>query len=75
MAVRGTSRTSRQQRKRVRRRALGAVLVVLGVLLWGGTAIMRITLAGFPPELMIYLGITVGGSAVMGGILLISVNL
>ena len=74
MTVRGTSRTSRQ-RKRVRRRVLGAILVVLGVLLWGGTAIMRIALAGFPSESMVYLGITVGGAAVIGGILLVSTTL
>ena len=75
LAVRGTSRTSRQRKKRVRRRVLGAILVVLGVLLWGGTAIMRIALAGFPSESMVYLGITVGGAAVVGGILLVSTSL
>ena len=71
MAVRGTSRASRQ-RKRVRRRALGAILVLLGILLWGGAAIMRATLGGFTPEPIIYLGITFGGAVVIGGILLVS---
>jgi hypothetical protein len=71
MAVHGTSRASRQ-RRRARRRVLGAALVVLGVLLWGGAAIMRATLGGFTPEPMIYLAITVGGAAVIGGILLVS---
>jgi hypothetical protein len=71
MAVGGTSRALRQ-RKRVRRRALGAILVLVGILLWGGAAIMRATLEDFPPEAFIYLGITVGGAAVIGGILLVS---
>jgi hypothetical protein len=44
----------------------------LGVLLWGGAAIMRVTFGGFTPEPMIYLAITVGGAAVIGGILLVS---
>jgi hypothetical protein len=48
------------------------ILVLAGILLWGGAAILRATLAGFPPEPMIYLGITVGGAAVIGGILLVS---
>ena len=67
-------RTSKRQRNRARRRALGAILVVLGVLLWGGAAIMRVTVGHFLPEAMIYLGITVGGSAVIGGILLVSTS-
>ena len=71
MAARGTSK---RQRNRARRRALGAILVVLGVLLWGGAAIMRVTVGHFLPEAMIYLGITVGGGAVIGGILLVSTS-
>ena len=71
MAVGGTSRASRQ-RKRARKRALGALLVLLGILLWGGAAIMRGAFEDFPPEAFIYLGITVGGAAVIGGILLVS---
>jgi Kef-type K+ transport system membrane component KefB len=74
MTVRGTSRTSRR-RKRVLRRALGVILVLVGILVWAGAAIMRATLAGFPPESMIYLGITLGGAAVIGGILLVSSTL
>ena len=74
MAVRGTSRKSRQ-RRRVRRRALGAALVLLGILLWGGTALMRARAEHFAPEPMIYLCITVGGAAVIGGILLVSTTL
>ena len=71
MAVRGTSKASRQ-RRRARRRVLGAVLVFSGILLWGGTALMRATAGHFAPEAMIYIGITVGGAAVVGGILLVS---
>ena len=71
MAVRGTGRTSRQRRQ-ARRRVLGAILVFLGILLWGGTALMRVTAGHFAPEAIIYLGITVGGAAVVGGILLFS---
>jgi hypothetical protein len=33
---------------------------------------MRVTFGGFTPEPMIYLAITVGGAAVIGGILLVS---
>jgi hypothetical protein len=44
------------------------------VLLWGGAAIMRVTVGHFLPEAMIYLGITVGGGAVIGGILLVSTS-
>jgi hypothetical protein len=44
-------------------------------MLWAGAATMRATLAGVPPEAMIYLGITVGGAAVVGGILLVSTTL
>ena len=58
MAARGTSK---RQRNRARRRVLGAIPVALGVLLWGGAAIMRVTVGHFLPEAMIYLGITVGG--------------
>jgi len=73
MAVRRTSKASRQ-RNRTRRRALGAILVVLGVLLWGGAAIMRVAVGHFLPEAMIFLGITLGGAAVIGGILLVSTS-
>lgn len=74
MAVRDPSRSSRQrsQRRRVRRRAIAAILILLGVVLWGGTAIVAATVKGFPPEALVYLGITVGGAAVIGGILLVS---
>ena len=75
MAVRGTSRTLRQRKRRVRRRVLGAILALLGILLWGGAAIMRAVFTGFPPETIIYLGITIGGAAVIGGILLVSTSL
>src|SRR5205085_2510127 len=71
MAVGHMNRAARQ-RRRVRRRALGMVLVLAGILLWGGAAIMRATLEDFPSEAFIYLGITVGGAAVIGGILLVS---
>ena len=72
MAARGTSK---RQRNRARRRALGAILVLLGILLWGGTALMRATAGHFAPEAIIYLGITVGGAAVIGGIILFSTTL
>jgi len=36
---------------------------------------MRLTVGHFLPEAMIYLGITVGGAAVVGGILLVSSTL
>ena len=75
MAARGTSRTLRQRKRRVRRRVLGAILALLGILLWGGAASMRAVFTGFPPEAIIYLGITVGGAAVIGGILLVSTSL
>jgi hypothetical protein len=74
MSVRGTGRTSRQ-RRRARKRALGVTLVFLGILLWGGTALMRATAGHLAPEAIIYLGITGGGAAVVVGILLVSTSL
>ena len=44
MAARGTSK---RQRNRARRRVLGAIPVALGVLLWGGAAIMRDEYVGY----------------------------
>jgi len=44
------------------------------VLLWGGAAIMRVAVGHFLPEAMIFLGITLGGAAVIGGILLVSTS-
>jgi hypothetical protein len=47
----------------------------LGILLWGGTALMRAKSGHFAPEAIIYLGITLGGAAVVGGIVLFSTTL
>ena len=41
----------------------------------GGTVLMRATAGHFAPDPIIFVGITVGGAAVIGGILLVSTNL
>ena len=69
MAVRGSDRIS-PHRKRARKRILGAVFVSFGILLWGISAT-----AHLKPEVLAYTGITVGGAAVVGGIILFAITL
>jgi hypothetical protein len=69
MAIRSRDRILRH-RKRARQRILAAVLVVFGILLWGvaATALLK-------AEALTYTGITVGGAAVVAGIILFATTL
>jgi hypothetical protein len=69
MAVRGGEKISRH-RRRARKRILGAVFVLLGILLWGVAST-----AHLKPEALTYAGITVGGAAVVAGIILFATTL
>jgi hypothetical protein len=69
MAVRGSDRVS-LHRKRARKRILGVVFVSFGILLWGIAAA-----AHLKPDALTYTGITVGGAAVVGGIILFATTL
>jgi hypothetical protein len=70
MAAHGRDRISRH-RKRARQRILAAVFVVFGILLWGVAA----ATAHLKLEALIYTGITVGGAAVVAGIILFATTL
>ena len=69
MAVRGGDRISRH-RKRARKRILGAVFVLVGILLWGLAATMHLN-----PESLDDSGIALGGAAVVAGIILFATTL
>jgi hypothetical protein len=69
MTVRGSDRISRH-RKRARKRILGAVFVLFGILLWGVAATIHLK-----PDVLPYAGITVGGAAVVAGIILFATTL
>jgi len=68
MAIRGRDRISRH-RKRARKRIL-AVFVLVGILLWGVAAAVNVK-----PESLDYAGITLGGAAVVAGIILFATTL
>jgi len=69
MPVRGSGRISRH-RTRARKRILGAVFVLFGILLWGVAAT-----AHFKPDALTYAGITVGGAVAVAGIILFATTL
>ena len=69
MAVHGSDRVSRH-RRRARKRILGAVFVVFGISLWGIAATVHLK-----PDVLPYAGITVGGAAVVAGIILFATTL
>jgi small neutral amino acid transporter SnatA (MarC family) len=68
------SRASRQ-RARMRKRAAGAILVILGIVLWAGTFIVGMTSDELLMDQLLFFAISLGGAAVVGGIILISVTL
>ena len=71
MPVRSRERTSRQRhRKRARKRILGVVFVLFGNVLWGAAATVHLK-----PDALPYAGITLGGAAVVGGIILFATTL
>jgi multisubunit Na+/H+ antiporter MnhG subunit len=74
MARRVMNRVSRQ-RARTRKRTAGAILVFLGILLWAGTFIVGMTSEELLMDQLLFFAISVGGAAVVGGIILISVTL
>jgi len=69
MAIHSRDRISRH-RKRARKRILGAVFVLVGILLWGLAATMHLN-----PELLDDSGIALGGAAVVAGIILFATTL
>lgn len=69
MAIHSRDRISRH-RKRARKRILGAVFVLVGILLWGVAATMHLN-----PESLDYSGIALGGAAVVAGIILFATTL
>lgn len=73
MALRSMNRAARQ-RRRIRKRAAAAILVGLGILLWVSAIILEFTWEDMPDEAL-YLGITVGGAAVVGGIILFAMTI
>jgi small neutral amino acid transporter SnatA (MarC family) len=74
MARRVMNRATRQ-RSRTRKRAAGAILVFLGILLWAGTFIFGMTSDELLMDQLLFLAISIGGAGVVGGIILISVTL
>jgi hypothetical protein len=71
MTVRGTHRAVRQ-RKRVRQRKIGVALALVGVLVWVSFVVLRFATEDLLSDSLLYLGITVGGAAVVAGIILIT---
>jgi hypothetical protein len=69
MVTRGSDRISRH-RRRARKRIFGAIAVLFGVLLWGIAATAQLK-----PETLTYGGITLGGAAVVVGIILFATTL
>ena len=74
MTVRGTHRGLRQ-RKRTRKRMIGATLALVGVLLWVSVVILQFATEDVISDNLLYLGITVGGAAVVAGIILVATTL
>jgi small neutral amino acid transporter SnatA (MarC family) len=74
MAGRVMNRASRQ-RARIRKRTAGAILILLGIVLWVGTFIVGMTSEELLRDQLLFFAISVGGAAVVGGIILISVTL
>ncbi|HMD65015.1 MAG TPA: hypothetical protein VKF83_13730 [Stellaceae bacterium] len=58
----------------MRRRVVGATLVVLGILLWVGTVVVELA-SGERRDELLYLGTPLGGAAVVGGIILFTTAL
>jgi hypothetical protein len=69
MVTRGSDRISRH-RRRARKRIFGAIAVLFGVSLWGIAAT-----AHLKPEALTYAGISLGGAAVVAGIILFATTL
>jgi hypothetical protein len=74
MAMPGTHRALRR-RKRVRQRKIGAALALVGGLLWVSFVVVEFATQDLLSDSLLYLGITVGGGAVVAGIILIATTL
>ena len=74
MTESGTRRALRQ-RKRVRQRKIGAALAIVGVLVWVSFVVLQFATKDLLSDNLLYLGITVGGAAVVAGIILIATTL
>ena len=74
MTESGTRRALRQ-RKRVRKRKIGAALAVVGVLVWVSFVVLQFATKDLLSDNLLYLGITVGGAAVVAGIILVATTL
>jgi hypothetical protein len=64
-----------RQRSRIRKRTAGGILVVSGILLWAGTFIIGMTSEELLMDQLLFFAISVGGAAVVGGIILFFVTL
>lgn len=67
-----TTHRGSRQRKRTRKRMIGAALAAVGVVLWAGFVILQFTTDDLLPDNVLYLGITIGGMAVVAGIILVA---
>jgi hypothetical protein len=74
MTESGTRRALRQ-RKRVRQRKIGAALAIVGVLVWVSVLVLQFATEDLLSDKLLYLGITVGGAAVVAGIILVATTL
>ena len=74
MSESGTRRALRQ-RKRVRQRKIGAALAIVGVLVWVSVLVLQFATEDLLSDKLLYLGITVGGAAVVAGIILVATTL
>jgi hypothetical protein len=69
------TRRALRQRKRVRQRKIGAALALVGVLVWVSFVVLQFATEDLLSDNLLYLGITVGGAAVVAGIILIATTL
>jgi hypothetical protein len=74
MAESGARRALRQRRQ-VRQRKIGAALAIVGVVVWVSFLILQFATEDLLSDNLLYLGITVGGAAVVGGIILVATTL
>ena len=74
MSESGTRRALRQ-RKRVRQRKIGAALAIVGVLVWVSFVVLQFATKDLLSDNLLYLGITMGGAAVVAGIILVATTL
>ena len=59
-------------RKRVRQRKIGSGLAIVGVLVWVSFVVLQFATKDQLSDNLLYLGITVGGAAVVAGIILVA---